>query len=86
MSNEKLTVVTELHKPARKNYPRRCVHMRGIDETWQADLVEMLPYALENNGCKCLLTVIDIFSPSIRGLSLLKARVSQTLQQQCNLY
>ena len=23
--------------------------MRGIDETWQADLVEMLPYARENN-------------------------------------
>ena len=62
MSNEKLTVVTELHKPARKNYPRRRVHMRGIDETWQADLVEMLPYARENNGYKYLLTVIDIFS------------------------
>ena len=62
MSNEKLTVVTELHKPARKNYARRRVHMRGIDETWQADLVEMLPYARENNGCKYLLTVIDIFS------------------------
>ena len=57
-----MTVVTELHKPARKNYPRRRVHMRGIDETWQADLVEMLPYARENNGYKYLLTVIDIFS------------------------
>ena len=37
MSNEKMAVVTELHKPARKNYPRRRVQMRGIEETWQAD-------------------------------------------------
>ncbi|XP_033225746.1 uncharacterized protein LOC117178429 [Belonocnema kinseyi] len=36
--------------------------MRAIDETWQADLVEMLPYARENNGYKYVLTVIDIFS------------------------
>ena len=62
MSIETLTVVTELHTPARKNYSHRRVHMRDIDETWQAGLFEMLPYARENNSCKYLLTVIDIFS------------------------
>ena len=60
MNNEELAVVTELHKTARKNYLRR--HVRGIDRTWQIDLIEMLPYTTENNGYKYLFTVIDIFS------------------------
>lgn len=33
--------------------------MRGIDETWQADLVDMQKYSDENDGYKYLLTVID---------------------------
>ena len=49
----------ELHKPARKNYQRRHVDIRGIDETWQADLVEMQPYEKENKGYKYILTIID---------------------------
>ncbi|KAL7296467.1 hypothetical protein TKK_0010473 [Trichogramma kaykai] len=36
--------------------------MMGIGDTWQADLVEMIPYAKVNEGHKYLLTVIDIFS------------------------
>ncbi|XP_051176015.1 uncharacterized protein LOC127291135 [Leptopilina boulardi] len=48
MDDKKLTVVTELHRQARRNYPRRKVEMRGIDETWQADLVEMIPYSKFN--------------------------------------
>lgn len=55
-------LVEELHKPARRNYQRRRFTVRGLDETWQADLVEMQPYAKENKGYKYLLTVIDIFS------------------------
>lgn len=62
MNDKKQTVVTEFHKSARKNYPRRKVQMRGIDETWQADSVEMIPYAKSNKGFKYMLTVIDIFS------------------------
>ncbi|XP_043481760.1 uncharacterized protein LOC122510885 [Leptopilina heterotoma] len=50
MNNKKLTVVNELHTQARKNYPRRRVEMRDIDETWQADLVEMIPYSRINKG------------------------------------
>ena len=60
MEHERL--VDELHKPARRNYPRRKYDIRGLDETWQADLVEMQPYSRENKGYKYLLTVIDIFS------------------------
>lgn len=55
----KLGVVTEIHKPARKNYLRRSVTLKGINDLWQADLVEMIPYSKVNNGFNYILTVID---------------------------
>lgn len=55
-------VVNELHKPARKNFKRRRVTIKGIDDLWQADLVDMTLYASENQGFRFLLTVIDTFS------------------------
>lgn len=58
----KKVVVEELHKPARRNYSRRKFDVRGLDETWQADLVEMIPYARENKNYKYMLTIIDVFS------------------------
>lgn len=60
--DKKRAVVEELHKPARRNYPRRKFEMRGIDDTWQSDLVELQPYSKENKGFRYLLTTIDIFS------------------------
>lgn len=54
--------IQELHRSARKNYSRRRTLMFGIDDTYQIDLVEMIPYAKENKGFKYILTVIDIFS------------------------
>lgn len=58
----KKQIVNELHKPARRNYPRRRVITKGIDDLWQCDLVEMIPYARENKGYKYMLTIIDVFS------------------------
>lgn len=59
----KLDLVNELHRQARRNFTRRRTIMRGIDDTLQADLVEMIPYAKEkNNGMKYILTVINVFS------------------------
>jgi len=51
-----------LHKPSRKRYNTRPYKVGGIDQQWQADLVEMIPYERVNNGYKYLLTVIDLFS------------------------
>lgn len=62
------TVVEELHKPARRNYPRRKFDVRGLDESWMADLVEMQPYSRENKGYRYLLTVIDAFSKHAWGV------------------
>jgi hypothetical protein len=51
-----------LHKPARKRYNTRPYKSGAIDQQWQADLVEMIPYANVNNGYRYLLTIIDLFS------------------------
>ena len=59
---EKRQVVNELHKPARKNFERRHVVIKGLDDLWQADLVEMGVYSSENKKHRFLLTIIDTFS------------------------
>lgn len=58
----KIELVRELHHDARKNFIRRKTEMRGIRDTLQADLVEMIPYAKINNGMKYILVVVNIFS------------------------
>lgn len=58
----KRQLINELHRSVRKNFKRRKVIMRGIDETWQADLVDMSTYARQNKGFHFILTVIDNFS------------------------
>ena len=58
----KRDIVAELHKPVRINFKRRKVIIKGINETLQADLVEMIPYAKINRGYKYILVVIDCFS------------------------
>src|SRR6266487_642741 len=50
------------HMPLRKKFQTRRVFVKGIDDQWQTDLVEMIPYAKENDGYKYILTCIDIFS------------------------
>lgn len=55
-------VVEELHKQARRNFPRRRVIIKGFDDLWQADLAEFIPYARENKGHKYILVVIDCYS------------------------
>lgn len=58
----KQSVVDELHSQARKNFKRRSYIMRGINDTFQADLIEMIPYAKINSNFRYILTVIDTFS------------------------
>lgn len=41
----KRQIVEELHHSARKNFERRRTVIKGYNETFQADLVEMIPYA-----------------------------------------
>lgn len=60
--NIRRDIATELHSQARRNYPRRCVIVKGFKDLFQADLVEMIPYSHQNCGYCYMLTVIDVFS------------------------
>src|SRR5437588_601137 len=60
--NVKKDVVDELHKPARKRFKRRRVIVKGLHDLFQADLVEMIPYAKFNRGFRYILVVINAFS------------------------
>ena len=55
-------LAAELHKPVKRNFPKRRVLSNGIDEIWAADLVEMGKFSKWNKGIKYLLMVIDVFS------------------------
>ena len=60
----------QFHKPIRKNFPRRRYVTRGINEQWQADLIEMQHYSHINSGFRYILCVIDIFSRYAYGVPL----------------
>ena len=62
VENNNKILSEELHKPKRKNYPRRKIIVNHIDEIFAADLVEMQKFAKLNKGYRYLLTCIDIFS------------------------
>lgn len=55
-------VVNEIHGSVRKIFQRRAYQMRGIDDTFQIDLIEMIPHSNVNSNYKYILTVIDVFS------------------------
>lgn len=61
-TKEKTQVVREIHRPARKNFKRRKVIVRGLYETFQADLADFQKYSAQNKGFKYILAVIDTFS------------------------
>ena len=48
----------ELHKPARKNFPKRYVFVRNVDDIWGADLVDMKKLTKQNDGFKYILMII----------------------------
>ena len=60
--NSKWKIVSELHKPARIKFPRRNTIVKGINDLYQADLIEMKPYSRVNKGFKYILTVINCFT------------------------
>lgn len=55
-------IVNEIHRSARKNFKRRSVVLKGIDDLWQADLIDMQKFHTVNKGYKYILIVIDTFS------------------------
>ena len=57
-----------LHKPVRKKFPTRSYYAAGLNDTWQIDLLEMIPYNTINKGYKYIVVCIDVFSRFVRAL------------------
>lgn len=55
-------IAYELHKPAKIKFKRRRVIIKGLNDLFQSDLIEMIPYAKQNNGYKYILVVINAYS------------------------
>ncbi len=50
------------HRDARRPYKRNKVIVYGLDDQWDADLIDMIPNSKANKGYQYILLVIDIFS------------------------
>ena len=69
-SSFKRDIINELYKLARRHYPRRRTIVNELDDLWQADLIEVIPYARENGKNMYILIVIDCFSKYVWALQL----------------
>lgn len=58
-SNE---LANELHKPIKRNFPKRRVFSPSVDSIWAGDLVDMQSFSRQNKGYKYILMIIDVFS------------------------
>lgn len=59
---ERRGIVNEIHAPSRRKYLTKPIVLKGINDLWQADLVDMIPHAKENRQYKYILTVINCFT------------------------
>lgn len=78
-------IIEELHKSARKRFPRRNTVLKGINDLHQADLVEMIPYSKENKGFKYILTVINCFTKVANAFPL-KNKTSKVVVEAMRKY
>jgi hypothetical protein len=51
-----------LHRDIKRRFPRRKTLAFGINDLWQADIVDLSSISRDNNGYRYLLTCIDVFS------------------------
>src|SRR6266568_2007344 len=69
-----------LHKPPRRRFRRRKTLTMGIDDLWQADLVDLTSLVRQNDSYKFILTVIDVFS-KFAWVSPLKNKSAKTVTE-----
>src|SRR6267154_1675119 len=82
-----------LHKQSKTKFRRRRTIARGINELWQADLVDLSLLSNENDSQRYLLTCIDVFSKYAQveqlknktGITLTTAFTKMTADRQCKL-
>lgn len=76
MTTVKRKLAYELHRPARRHYPTRHTTVKGLHDLYQVDLVEMIPYAKENNGYRYIMTLINCFTKVAEAVGLKNKRGS----------
>jgi len=59
-----------LHRQARRRFPRRKTHSKGIADLYQADLVDLSSLSNFNNSYRYLLTCIDVFTKQTWAIPL----------------
>jgi transposase InsO family protein len=69
-----------LHKDVKRNFPTRKYITGGINDLWQADLMEMIPYSKVNKGYKYILNIIDVFSRYVWAIPLKKKSASEVTE------
>jgi len=74
----KTEIINELHRPARRHFPRRNTVVKGINDLFQADLIEVRPHSRLNKGYHYILTVINCFTKVADALPL-KNKSAQTV-------
>lgn len=62
MTQTREGIVRELHKDARRNYPRRRIIVTGWYETISGDLIDMQQFSKKNDGLNYILVIIDNMS------------------------
>ncbi len=80
MLNIRKAIAGELHKQARVNFPRRHVEVKGINDLYQADLVEMIPFSKINKNHKYILTIINCFTKFALAIPL-KCKTADAVEQ-----
>jgi L-rhamnose mutarotase len=75
-----------IHKPIRRTYKRRKVHVNFIDDTWTFDIGVMLKYKFSNSHFGYFLVVQDIFSKYIWTFPLKKKDCASLLDAFSKLF
>jgi hypothetical protein len=52
----------EIHTTIKRKFKRRQVFVKGKNDCWSMDLVEMQPFANKNKGFRYMITCIDVFT------------------------
>lgn len=84
-TKEKIQVVNELHKPVRKNFTRRRTIIKGLDDLWQMDLVDMQKHAHKNKNFKYIFVMIDCFSKFVWTKPLKNKSGKEIMQAVCDI-
>jgi len=71
-------ITHSLHRPVRRNFPRRRIVTHFPGQIVQSDLIDMQRYSGSNSGYNFILVVIDCFSKKLWAYPLKKKRGEET--------